>query len=95
MRECPCSRCPIVRGRQNPSRPSVTAGQPRPVNLPGDRTREDGLDRTCPTVPELAAIGGMDASGQDERDTLLSLSIDVQDVYSALGACSSTVVPTA
>jgi hypothetical protein len=34
--------------------------------LPGERTREDGLDdRTCPAVPESAVIGGMGTSGQD------------------------------
>ena len=33
--------------------------------LPGERTREDGLDRTCPTVPEFAAIGIMGTSGRD------------------------------
>jgi hypothetical protein len=29
---------------------------------PGERTREDGLDGSCPAVPELAAIGGMGLS---------------------------------
>jgi hypothetical protein len=42
-----------------------TQGNRRAVKLPGGRTREDGLDGTRPAVPELAAIGGMDASGQD------------------------------
>ena len=41
------------------------ARNPASVNLPGERTREDGLDGTCPTVPESAAIGGMGTSGQD------------------------------
>jgi hypothetical protein len=62
-----CSRSVIVRAGQNPSRPSVTAGQPHPVKLPGERTREDGPDRTCPKVPEFAAIGSRDTSGQDGR----------------------------
>jgi len=31
--------------------------------LPGERTREDGLDRTCP-AKELAAIGSRDTCGQ-------------------------------
>ena len=47
---------------QNPSRPSVTAGQPHPVKPPVEGTREDDLDRTCPEQ-EMAAIGSGDTSG--------------------------------
>ena len=54
----------LSKAGQNPSRPSVTAGQPHPSIAFGDRTREDDLDRTCP-AKEMAAIGSMDASGQD------------------------------
>jgi hypothetical protein len=53
----------LSKARQNPSRPSVTAGQLYPSNCPGGRTREDGLDGTC-RAKEVAAIGSMDASGQ-------------------------------
>jgi hypothetical protein len=42
--------------------PAATA--PPGVKLPGERTREDDLDRPCPAT-EVAAIGSMDASGQD------------------------------
>jgi xanthine dehydrogenase iron-sulfur cluster and FAD-binding subunit A len=34
----------------------------RCLNCPG---RAEPLDRPCPTVPESAAMGGMDANGQD------------------------------
>ena len=33
------------------------------MELPGERTRKDDLDRTCPDL-ELAAIGSRDTSGQ-------------------------------
>ena len=51
----------LSRVGQNPSRPSVTAGN-RTRRAAGERTREDDLDRTCP-AKEMAAIGSMDASG--------------------------------
>jgi hypothetical protein len=50
---------------QNPSRPSVTEGQPAPADLPGERTRKDDLDGTRP-AKVMAAIGSMDASGHGQ-----------------------------
>ena len=41
---------------RNLSSPSVTAGQPLRLKLPGSCTREDGLDRTRPS-PGSAAVG--------------------------------------
>ena len=41
----------------------LSPGQTTPVELPGERTRKDGLDRTFPDQ-ELAAIGSRDTSGQ-------------------------------
>lgn len=46
---------------QNPSRPSVTVGQPHPPNCPSERTREDDLDRTRPRLAAAAALTLEDA----------------------------------
>jgi hypothetical protein len=57
----PLPDCPgPVRTRQGRLWPQ---GKPHPSNCLVNRTREDGLDRTCPTR-DVAAIGSMDASGQ-------------------------------
>jgi hypothetical protein len=61
---CPCSRCPIVRGRAEPVKAVCDRRATASVNLPGERTREDGLDRTCPPKA-VAAIGSMGTSGRD------------------------------
>ena len=59
----PCSRCRIVRGRPEPVKAVCDRRATAPVKLPGERTREDSLDRTCPDL-ELAAIGSRDRCGQ-------------------------------
>jgi DNA invertase Pin-like site-specific DNA recombinase len=59
----PCSRCRIVRGRSEPVKAVCGRRPTAAVELPGERTREDGLDRTCPDQ-EMAAIGSRDTSGQ-------------------------------
>ena len=58
----PLPNCP---GRAEPVKAVCDRRTTASVNLPGERTREDGLDGTCPTVPELAAIGSMGTSGRD------------------------------
>jgi hypothetical protein len=63
-RGCPCSRCGIVRGRSEPVKAVCDRMAPASVQMPRERTREDGFDRTCP-AKEMAAIGSMGASGQD------------------------------
>lgn len=55
LRDCP--------GRSEPVKPVCGRRATAPVKLRGARTREDGLDWTCP-AKEMAAIGSMDASGQ-------------------------------
>jgi hypothetical protein len=42
----------------------VTAGQPVPGKIPGERTREDGLDKPGPRVAEFAPIGSREGYGQ-------------------------------
>jgi hypothetical protein len=59
---CPCSRCGIVQGRSGPVKAVCDRRATAPVELPGKRTREDGLDRTCPDQ-EMAAIRSRDTSG--------------------------------
>jgi hypothetical protein len=56
---------------QNLSRPSVTVGQPPPSRCRDERTREDGLDRTCPDL-ELGSYReqGQEWSGTDQGQTL-------------------------
>jgi len=58
----PCSRCGIVRGRSEPVKAVCGRRATAPVELLSERTREDGLDRTCPNQ-ELAAIGSRDTRG--------------------------------
>ena len=48
-----------------PVKPACERRATASVKLHGSGTREDGLDRTCPAVPEFAAIGSMGTSGQD------------------------------
>ena len=48
---------------QNPSRPSVTAGQPHPSSCLANVHAKTALSRTCPDQ-EMAAIGSRDTSGQ-------------------------------
>ena len=55
---------PIVQSRSEPVKAVCDRRATASVNLPGERTHEDDLDRTCP-AKEMAAIGSMDASGQD------------------------------
>jgi hypothetical protein len=59
----PCSRCRIVQGRSEPVKAVCDRRATAAVELPGERTREDDLDRSCPDR-EVAAIGSRDASGQ-------------------------------
>jgi hypothetical protein len=54
---------PDYPGRPEPVKAVCDRRATAAVDLPGERTREDGLDGTCPTVPESAAIGGMDTTG--------------------------------
>jgi hypothetical protein len=44
-------------GRAEPVKAVSNRRATASVNLPGERTRKDDLDRTCPKVPEFAAIG--------------------------------------
>jgi hypothetical protein len=60
---CPCSRCGILQGRTEPVKAVCERRTTAPVEPRGQRTREDGLDRTSP-AKETAAIGSMDGSGQ-------------------------------
>ena len=60
-----CSRCQHCPGRTEPVKAVCDRRATASVNLPGERTREDGLDRTCPKVPEMAAIGSRDTCGQN------------------------------
>ena len=50
--------------RPEPSRLVCDRRTTTPVELPGERTREDDLERTCPDQ-EMAAIGSRDTCGQD------------------------------
>ena len=62
-RGVPAPAAGIVRGRSEPVKAVCDRRTTAPVELPGERTREDGLDRTCPDQ-EMAAIGSRDTSGQ-------------------------------
>ena len=62
-RGVPAPAAGIVRGRSEPVKAVCDRRATAPVELPGERTREDGLDRTCPDQ-EMAAIGSRDTSGQ-------------------------------
>jgi hypothetical protein len=59
---CPCSRCGIVQGRSEPVKAVCDRRATAPVELPGERTREDDLDWIRP-AKEVAAIGRMERSG--------------------------------
>jgi hypothetical protein len=59
----PAPAASIVRGRSEPVKAVCDRRATASVELPGERTREDSLDRTCPDQ-ELAAIGRRDTSGQ-------------------------------
>ena len=61
--DVPAPAAGIVRGRSEPVKAVCGRRATTPVELPGERTREDDLDRTCPDL-ELAAIGNRDTSGQ-------------------------------
>jgi hypothetical protein len=52
----PLSDCP---GRTEPVKAVCDRRATASDELLGERAREDGLDRTCPAVPESAAIGSM------------------------------------
>ena len=62
----PAPAARIVRGRSEPVKAVCDRRATAPVKLPGERTREDDLDRTCPDQ-EMAAIGSGDTSGQGCR----------------------------
>ena len=64
----------IVRGRAEPVKPVCDHRATASVKLPGECTREDGLDRTCPRVPEMAAIGSMGTSGPGSHHGNLIIS---------------------
>ena len=72
-RNVPAPAARIVRGRSEPVKAVCDRRATAPVELPGECTREDGLDRTCPDQ-ELAAIGSRDTSGQE------SLTLKRQEV---------------
>jgi hypothetical protein len=63
-RGVPAPAAGIVRGRSEPVKAVCDRRATAPVELPGERTHEDDLDRTCPDQ-EMAAIGSRDTSGQD------------------------------
>jgi hypothetical protein len=58
----PCSRRRIVRARPEPVKAVCDRRATAPVELPGERTHEAVLDRTCPDQ-EMAAIGSRDTGG--------------------------------
>jgi len=62
-RGVPAPAAGIVRGRSEPVKAVCDRRATAAVELPGERTREDDLDRTCPDQ-EMAAIGSRDTSGQ-------------------------------
>jgi hypothetical protein len=59
----PCSLCGIVQGRSEPVKAVCDRRTTAPVEVRGQRTREDDLDGTRPDQ-EMAAIGSRDTSGQ-------------------------------
>jgi hypothetical protein len=63
MRGVPAPAAGIFRGRSEPVKAVCDRRATAPVELPGERTREDDLDRTRPDQ-EMAAIGSRDTSGQ-------------------------------
>ena len=60
-RGVPAAAAGIVRGRSEPVKVVCDRRTTAPVELPGERTREDDLDRTCPDQ-EMAAIASRDTS---------------------------------
>ncbi len=54
--DIPAPAAGIIRGWTEPVKAVCDRRATAPVELPGERTREDGLDRTCP-AKEMAAIG--------------------------------------
>ena len=71
----PAPAAGIVQARPEPVKLVCDRRTTAPVELPGERTREDDLDRTCPDK-ETAAIGSRDTSDQDT----LTLSEDAEGV---------------
>jgi hypothetical protein len=63
MRVVPAPAARLSGAGQNPSRPSVAAGQPRLSSCLVNVHAKTALSRTCPDQ-ELAAIGSRDTSGQ-------------------------------
>jgi len=59
----PAPAAGIVRGRAEPVKAVCDRRPTGSVELPGQRTHEDGLDRTFPDLV-MAAIGSRDTSGQ-------------------------------
>ena len=96
---CPCSRC-----RDCPARAELNefsrACQER---LRRRLRRSSTLDRTCPAVPELAAIGSRDRSGQGalvgaddlevlvDEDVVRPVDADVVDLVLAVAQLDNTV----
>jgi hypothetical protein len=66
----PAPAAGIVRGQAESVKAVCDRRPTAPVELPGECTREDGLDRTCPDQ-ELAAIGNRDTSGQGPCRSIL------------------------
>jgi len=65
----PCNRPEADSGVPTREAERQNRGMDRRTTASGERTREGDLDRTCP-AKEMAAIGSVDASGQD-RLTLM------------------------
>ncbi len=62
-RGVPAPAAGLSRGRSEPIKAVCDRRTTAAVKLPGERTREDDLDRTYPDQ-EMAAIGSRDTSGQ-------------------------------
>jgi hypothetical protein len=60
--ERPAPAAGLSRGRSEPVKAVCDRRTTAPGELPGGRTREDSLDRTCPDQ-EMAAIGSRDTCG--------------------------------
>jgi hypothetical protein len=81
----------LSKARQDPSRPSVTAGQPHPASCLAD-VHKDDLDCTCPAM-EMAAIGSMNASGQDGLTLKRQCGIPCRSCMHLHTARSARVIP--
>ena len=68
------------------------SGRTRQERLRRRLRRSSTLDRTCPKVPEFAAIGRMDASGQDE---LSNQRISNSGGYTLVTVSASCAMPEA